>query len=84
YGQLVRYADDLALFCVSLPVAVAGAEHLIAELAELGLRPNVEKTYLSSFDAGFRMLGWVFRGDSGWPEQERSGWTHPLAAGVVS
>lgn len=78
YGRLVRYADDLALFCGDLNAAIAGAEHILLELAGLGLRANVDKTYFGSFDAGFRMLGWVFSGATGWPEDERPGWTHPL------
>lgn len=81
HGRLVRYADDLALFCTDLDEAALGAEHMLGELSRLGLLPNLDKTYLSTFDAGFRMLGWVFRGDSGHPEQESPHWTHPLVAG---
>ncbi|MCO1575117.1 reverse transcriptase domain-containing protein [Crossiella sp. SN42] len=67
HGRLVRYADDLALFCRDLDTAVAGAEHLLLELAAPGLRPNPDKTYLSSFDTGFRLLGWEFSGGQEYP-----------------
>ena len=77
HGRLVRYADDLALFCRDLNAATAGAEHVAGEL-DLLRHPG--KTYIATFDAGFRMLGWVFQGEQGWPEQERRGWTHPLVA----
>jgi RNA-directed DNA polymerase len=80
HGRLVRYADDIGLFCRDLDTAAAGAEHVGAELALLCLRLNPDKTYLTTFDAGFRMLGWVFRGEQGWPEQQQAGWTHPLVA----
>ncbi|MGH3911659.1 MAG: reverse transcriptase domain-containing protein [Pseudonocardiaceae bacterium] len=80
HGRLVRYADDLALFCRDLTTAAAGAEHIADELALLRLRLNPDKTYIATFEAGFQMLGWVFQGEQGWPEQQRRGWTHPLAA----
>jgi len=52
HGRLVRYADDLALFCRDLDAATAGAEHIAAELALLRLRLNPDKTYIATFDAG--------------------------------
>ncbi|WP_424187672.1 reverse transcriptase domain-containing protein [Actinokineospora sp. G85] len=74
HGRLVRYADDLALFCPDLDSAVAGAEHILLELAALGLRANQAKTYLSSFEAGFRLLGWEFEGGSGRPPTGGGQW----------
>jgi group II intron reverse transcriptase/maturase len=80
HGRLVRYADDLALFCGDFDAAVAGAQDLLVRLTDLGLRPNEEKTYISTFDAGFRMLGWQFRGENGTPERDNPHWTHPMLA----
>lgn len=80
FGRLVRFADDLALFCADVDAAVAGAHQIGTELAGLGLALNPAKSCVTSFDAGLRMLGWEFDRVGGRPERERSGWTHPLSA----
>ncbi|MFV2099182.1 reverse transcriptase domain-containing protein [Micromonospora sp. LOL_014] len=78
HGRLVRYADDLALFCLDLDAAISGARQIGAELAALNLRLHPDKTQITTFDAGFSMLGWVFDGEHGRPEQPNADWTHPL------
>ncbi|WP_422768898.1 reverse transcriptase domain-containing protein [Plantactinospora sp. WMMC1484] len=78
HGRLVRYADDIALFCVDFDAAVNGARQIGAELAALSLRLHPDKTQITTFNAGFSMLGWVFDGDRGRPEQPNPHWTHPL------
>lgn len=80
-GRLVRYADDLAVFCAS-----AGEAHLVAHDVEraldaLGLAPNPDKTYVSNFERGFSFLGWVFFGDDGYEEDPNDEWTHPMSTG---
>lgn len=84
HGRLVRFADDLALFCSDLDTAVAGAKDVSSRLESLGLALNPGKTYISSFDAGFTMLGWRFRGEHGEPVRTTPGWTHPLTAPQAS
>jgi group II intron reverse transcriptase/maturase len=78
HGHLVRFADDIALFCTDLEQAVLGGEHLAAVLDELRLELNPDKTSIATFDAGFSMLGWRFQGEHGAPEHDTPGWTHPL------
>lgn len=78
YGQLVRYADDIAVFCRDEAGAFVAQAHVAAVLSRQRLETNGAKTYVSSFDRGFSMLGWVFFGDRGWPEQPRPHWRHPL------
>lgn len=80
FGRLVRFADDLALFCADVDAAVAGAHQIGEELARLGLALNPTKSCVTSFESGFRMLGWEFDRVGGRPERERCGWTHPLSA----
>src|SRR5664280_2634663 len=78
-GQLIRYADDIAVFCRDETEAFVAQAHISTALASIGLSINSNKTYVSSFDRGFAMLGWVFFKQNGWAEEERSGWRHPLA-----
>jgi RNA-directed DNA polymerase len=79
HGQLVRFADDIALFCADLESATAGGTEIAEVLSALGLRLNPAKTCITTFDAGFTMLGWQFRGDHGQPVQDTPEWTHPLS-----
>lgn len=60
HGELVRYADDIAVFCPEQDGALAAQHDVELALARLRLRPNPGKTYVSSFDGGFGFLGWVF------------------------
>jgi|GEM_PF-2364086 len=80
-GFLVRYADDIAVFCAGLDEAAEAANAAGAALAALDLTMNAEKTYISSFDRGFSFLGWVFYQDGGWEADPTAGWTHPMSVG---
>lgn len=76
---VVRYADDMAVFCPSYEAATRARCDVEAELLRLDLRLNRAKTYVSSFDRGFAFLGWVFLGDRGYEEDPTDGWTHPMS-----
>ncbi|MDT3440464.1 reverse transcriptase domain-containing protein [Pseudofrankia sp. BMG5.37] len=80
-GFLVRYADDIAVFCADTEQAVQSAHVAGGALAALDLAMNQEKTYVSSFDRGFSFLGWVFFQDGGWEAEPSAGWTHPMSVG---
>ncbi|WP_239331883.1 reverse transcriptase domain-containing protein [Frankia sp. CiP3] len=80
-GHLVRYADDLAVFCPDEDAALAAAVDVDTALTGLRLRTNPGKTYVSTFDTGFSFLGWVFFRDGGWAESPNEGWTHPMSVG---
>ncbi|WP_261553705.1 reverse transcriptase domain-containing protein [Frankia tisae] len=80
-GELVRYADDIAVFCTDTAAAVGAARTSGQALASLGLTMNPDKTYISSFDRGFTFLGWVFYQDGGWEAEPSAGWTHPMSVG---
>ena len=66
-GTYLRYADDIAVFCEAQAQAVAARVAVQRLLADLGLRLNANKTYVSTFDRGFSFLGWVFFRDGGYP-----------------
>jgi RNA-directed DNA polymerase len=78
-GRLVRYADDITMFCSDDGDAFVAQAEVNAALFRLRLTANPDKTYVSNFERGFAMLGWVFFGDQGWPEQDHEHWQHPLA-----
>jgi group II intron reverse transcriptase/maturase len=80
-GRLVRYADDLAVFCASAEQAHLVAHDVERALDALGLAPNPDKTYVSNFERGFSFLGWVFFGDDGYEEDPNDEWTHPMSTG---
>jgi RNA-directed DNA polymerase len=80
-GHLVRYADDVAVFCRDENTAVEAAHTAGRALAELDLEMNPAKTYVSSFARGFSFLGWVFYRDGGWEAEPTVGWTHPMSVG---
>lgn len=61
--ELVRYADDFVIPCksqVRAREARAAAEH---SLAEVGLHLHPDKTRITSFEKGFRFLGYTFVND---------------------
>ncbi|MBM3321109.1 MAG: CRISPR-associated endonuclease Cas1 [Candidatus Eisenbacteria bacterium] len=58
--RLVRYADDFLILCRDLDEARAAREKARSALADLGLRLNVEKTEIRSFEDGFSYLGYLF------------------------
>lgn len=80
-GRLVRFADDLAVFCADVDTAECARADVESALAALRLRPNPSKSYVSSFDRGFSFLGWVFFGEDGFEEEPGDGWTHPMTVG---
>src|ERR1039458_97875 len=55
--KLIRYADDLLILCRDDTQAGAALEATAAELLQLGLTLNREKTRLTSFADGFHFLG---------------------------
>jgi len=58
---LVRYADDLVVFCQSREDAARAQEELDAWLAERGLTLNREKTRIVHLTEGFDFLGFTVR-----------------------
>lgn len=77
HGRLVRYADDGAVFCLSPESARQCLLDVEGELGHLRLRVNPAKTYVSSFDRGFGLLGYVFYGDRAYPEDTSDTWLFP-------
>ncbi|MBI4770977.1 MAG: RNA-directed DNA polymerase [Chloroflexi bacterium] len=62
----VRYADDFVVLARSLAQADGAWELVEAALAELHLELKLSKTWVTSFQKGFRFLGVVFEGDRYW------------------
>lgn len=58
--RLVRYADDFVVLCRSLEEARRAKEEAAAALGKLGLRLNESKTGITTFEAGFSYLGYLF------------------------
>ncbi len=58
--RLVRFADDFVVLCKDVEQAKKAQEAAQRELAQLGLQLNEEKTQITSFDAGFTYLGYLF------------------------
>lgn len=81
HGRLIRYADDIAVFCADEEAAHRARHDVDCALAALGLQANGTKTYVSSFDRGFAFLGWVFFRDDGYEEDPNGEWTHPMTVG---
>ena len=61
--QMVRYADDLLLFCRSEGRARQALNHAQKRLATLKLQLNPKKTRIAHFDNGIEFLGHVFDRD---------------------
>lgn len=80
-GRLVRYADDMAVFCADDDTAQSIRWDVERGLAELRLRLNGTKSYASSFERGFSFLGWVFFRDGGYEESPSGRWVHPMSVG---
>jgi CRISPR-associated protein Cas1 len=58
--RLVRYADDFIVLCRDLSEAERARDDARAALEALGLRLHPDKTSVTSFDAGFSYLGYLF------------------------
>jgi CRISPR-associated protein Cas1 len=58
--RLVRYADDFVVLCKDLPAAERARDDARAALEALGLRLHPDKTSVTSFEAGFSYLGYLF------------------------
>ena len=58
--RFVRYADDLVAFAANADEAGETLNQCSAELATLGLRPNLDKTRIYRVDDGFLFLGFIF------------------------
>lgn len=58
--RLVRYADDFVVLCRSLEEASRAKKEAAAALGKLGLRLNESKTGITTFEAGFSYLGYLF------------------------
>lgn len=56
----IRYSDDLLIFFRSLGEAEEYKEKISIYLSELGLKLNVNKTKIVSFEEGFEFLGYQF------------------------
>jgi retron-type reverse transcriptase len=80
-SKVVRYADDVVVACADHETAIRAQVRAEGLLADLGLRANPSKSYLSTFERGFGFLGWVFHGNGGWPEDPRD-WPHAMSAGT--
>ncbi|MDB4873132.1 MAG: hypothetical protein JWL97_4136, partial [Gemmatimonadales bacterium] len=82
FGSLVRYADDLTVLCTGPNEAMAALADVDRALTVRGLRINVDKTSIASFDFGFTLLGWRFVGASAGPvEAEPTGSATPAGRG---
>ena len=79
HGRLLRYADDVAIFCPDEHEVMAAQSHVIQTLSGLHLRLNERKSYISHFDRGFSLLGWVFFREGGYEESPSDSWTHPMS-----
>ncbi len=58
--RLIRFADDFAVECPSREAAMQARDAAQDALAKLGLNLHAEKTSVTSFDEGFRYLGYWF------------------------
>lgn len=58
--KLVRFADDFVVLCRQQEDAEKMATLVHDSLAEVGLKMNLEKTGVRSFEQGFRFLGFLF------------------------
>jgi retron-type reverse transcriptase len=61
-NRLVRYADDFVICCESRAEAEARMGDVARTLSDLRLRLNIAKTRVTSFERGFRFLGYRIRG----------------------
>ncbi|MDE3059088.1 MAG: CRISPR-associated endonuclease Cas1 [Bacteroidota bacterium] len=59
-NKLVRFADDFVILCKTKPQAEQALELTEDILAALKLKLHAEKTRITSFDEGFRYLGYLF------------------------
>lgn len=59
-----RYADNVLVLSVTEDDARAAGDAVLIGLHALGLTPNQEKTYVTTFDDGFTFLGARFLGDA--------------------
>lgn len=58
--QLIRYADDFVILSRH-KAAVRAARHWAGiNLKRLGLQLHAQKTHITSFEEGFRFVGWFF------------------------
>lgn len=67
HGKLVRYADDISVFCTTPQQALTALATIEACLGASGMRLNPDKTYIASFTHGFTLLGWHFQGTAANP-----------------
>ena len=67
HGHLVRYADDLSVFCPTAEDAISALHAVETHLADLSLTINADKTFIASFDHGFALLGWHFQAATAHP-----------------
>jgi CRISPR-associated protein Cas1 len=59
-SKLIRFADDFVILCKTRPEAEYMLELTQDILATLKLKLHAEKTRITSFDEGFRYLGYLF------------------------
>jgi group II intron reverse transcriptase/maturase len=67
HGHLIRYADDVSVFCPTAEHAITALGAVETQLADLALTTNPDKTFIASFDHGFALLGWHFQADNAHP-----------------
>lgn len=60
--RLVRFADDFVVLCKKPEDVERARAHAEQVLSDLALRLKDEKTLATSFEAGFRYLGYLFTG----------------------
>lgn len=58
--RIVRYADDLLVLCRRTEDIERARETAVARLSQLGLALKQDKTFATTFDTGFRYLGYLF------------------------
>jgi len=66
----VRYADDFVVLARSEAEALESWDVVEAALAGLCLGLELSKTWVTSFDRGFKFLGVIFEGDAYWYVRE--------------
>ena len=69
--KLVRYADDFVVLARTRQRLLEGQAYVAQLLDGMGLELHPEKTRITTFDQGFRFLGYAFAGDVAVPLKPR-------------
>ena len=61
--QCIRFADDFIVLCKTQEQAQQAKHKVIESLSEHGFELNLDKSYITPFERGFRFLGYLFVND---------------------